>query len=214
MGHPSRRGKKYSTPRHPWQSERLEREKIILENYSLKNKKEINKMRSLLHKYTDQAKKLANAKTEQAKKEKKQLIDKLFKLGLVKKTADIDDVLGLTINNILDRRLQTMVYKSNMANTIKQARQFIVHGHVFVGDKKMSVPSYLVNLEEENKIKFKDNSNLTGKFGVKEEEKKKKVAKKEEKPKEESKKQETKKTSKEKPKKEEKKLEEKKENAI
>ena len=136
MGDPRKKRRKYSTPKHPWQSERLEKEKILLENYALKNKKEIWKMQAVLKKYTGQAKKLVSLKTEQGKKEKEQMINKLFRLGLVKKDADIDDVLGLTIENILDRRLQTLVYKRNMVNTPKQARQFVVHGHVFINDKK------------------------------------------------------------------------------
>ena len=189
MGDPKQIRRKYYTPKHPWQEERIEREKIILENYSLKNKKEIWKMQSVLKKFTEQAKRLSNLDSEQAKKEKEQLINKLFRLGLVKKNAGVDDVLSLTLENILDRRLQTMVYKLNMANTIKQARQFIVHGHVFINDNKINVPSYLVNIDEENKIKFKENSNLTGKFGKAEEEKKKETKKesKEEEKKEEKK---------------------------
>jgi small subunit ribosomal protein S4 len=179
MGHPRKKRKKYSTPKHPWQAERLEKEKEILATYSLKNKKEIWKMQSVLKKYTYQAKKLANLKTEQAKKEKEQMINKLFKLSLIKKNADIDDVLGLTIKDILERRLQTIVYRKNMTNTPKQARQFIVHGHVFIGDRKVNIPSYLVKGDEEDKIKFKDNSPLIGKFGKEEEkEKTKKVEKK------------------------------------
>jgi len=179
MGDPKKLRKKYSTPKHPWQSERLEKEKDILGTYALKNKKEIWKMQSVLKKYTNQAKKLANVKTEQAKKEKEQMIGKLFRLGLVKKNADVDDVLGLTMEEILERRLQTIVYKKNLANTTRQARQFIVHGHVFIGDRKMDVPSYLVKADEEGKVSFKEGSSLIGKFGKKEEEKKKKILKKE-----------------------------------
>lgn len=172
MGDPRQIRRKYDTPKHPWESERLEREKEILIDYSLKNKKEIWKMQSILKGYTNQAKRLANAITKQAQKEKEQLINKLLKFGLIHKDAEIDDVLGLTIKNILDRRLQTMVYKSRMSNTQKQARQFIVHGHVFVADRKISVPSYMVSVDEESKIKFKDGSDLIGKFGKKEEEEK------------------------------------------
>ena len=73
-------------------------------------------MQSVLKKFTEQAKRLSNLDSEQAKKEKEQLINKLFRLGLVKKNAGMDDVLSLTLENILDRRLQTMVYKLNMAN--------------------------------------------------------------------------------------------------
>ena len=166
MGDPKQIRRKYDTPKHPWQAERLEKEKDILAEYSLKNKKEIWKMQAFLKKCTEQAKRLANVKTEQAKKEKQQLINRLFNLGLLSKNADIDDVLSLNVKNIMERRLQTLVYKKNMANTQRQARQFIVHGHVYIGDKKIDVPSYLVPTEEENGIKFKDDSSLIGKFGV------------------------------------------------
>ena len=148
MGDPRKKRKKYSTPRHPWQSERLEKEKLILETYSLKNKKEIWKMQAILKKYTDQAKKLTNVNTEQLKKRKDGMMDKLFKMGLVKKGADIDEVLGLTLNDILDRRLQTMVYKKGLVNTPKQARQFIVHKHVTIGGKIVNIPSYIVPIDE------------------------------------------------------------------
>tara|TARA_Y100000034_G_C6897857_1_gene414404 strand:+ start:217 stop:873 length:657 start_codon:yes stop_codon:yes gene_type:complete len=213
MGHPRKKRKKYSTPRHPWQAERIEKEKKILETYALKNKKEIWKMQSILSKYTTQAKNLANTKTEQAKKEKEQMIGKLFKLGLVKKNANVDDVLGLNLSDIMGRRLQTLVYKRNLANTPKQARQFISHGHIFIDNKKVSVPSYMVNTDEENKIEFKEGSSLIGKFGEKEEEKVKKkvvkkVVKKEEKTKETPKKEVKKKET---PKEEKKKVPKKKE---
>ena len=42
-----------------------------------------------------------------------------------------------------------------MASSIKQARQFIIHGHVFVGNKKVTVPSYLVKKDEEATIRVK-----------------------------------------------------------
>src|SRR3989344_6945082 len=212
MGHPKKKRRKYSVPKHPWQSGRLEKEKGILENYSLKNKKEIWKMQSILKKFTNQAKRLANTKTAQAKKEKEQMTVKLFRLGLMKKNGEIDDVLGLRIEDILDRRLQSLVYKKGLSNTMKQARQFVIHGHIFIGDKKVSVSSYLVKSDEEDKIGFKEGSKLTGKFGRNEEEENKKTKKKEvkkEETKKEIKKEETKKevkkeeVKKEKPKKEE-----------
>lgn len=198
MGAPKKIRRKYNTPKHPWEEERIEKDKITLENYALKNKKEIWKMQAVLKKYTEHAKRLANSGSEQAKKEKEQMIGKLFKLGLVNKNADVDDVLSLNIENVLDRRLQTLVYKRGMANTPKQARQFIVHGHIFIDDRKVNVPSYLVDTNEENKIKFKDGSNLTGKFGKKEEEKKevKKEIKKEEHKEEKKKREEKPKTKK------------------
>ena len=66
MGDPRQIRRKYNTPKHPWQEERLEKEKDILGDYSLKNKKEIWKMQAVLKRYTNQAKKLANIRTEQS----------------------------------------------------------------------------------------------------------------------------------------------------
>lgn len=161
MGDPKKTKKKYSKPRHPWEKGRIEQEKILLKEYGLKNKKEIWKAQSILRRSTFQAKRLTSLKTEQSKKEKEQLINKLFRLDLIKKTANLDDVLGLELKNILDRRLQTRIFKQGLSRTIDQARQFIVHGHIFVGDKKITVPSYIVKNDEESKITFDPKSKLS-----------------------------------------------------
>lgn len=160
MGAPKHQKKKYSTPSHPWQRERIGEEKILLKEYGLKNKKEIWRMDSLLGRFKQQAKNLIARTDAQSKKEEKQLVVRLAKLNLVKENAKMDDILGLEIKNIMERRLQTQVVSKGLAKSTKQARQFIVHGHVFVGDKKITVPSYLVRLEEEAQIKFDDGSSL------------------------------------------------------
>jgi small subunit ribosomal protein S4 len=148
MGDPKKRRKKYTTPRHPWQRDRLEKEKDVLYNYSLKNKKEIWKMQAILKKYQDIAKKLANDDSENGKKLKEQVMGKLYKLGFVSKNASIDDILSLSMNDILNRRLQSLVFNQKLARTMKQARQFIVHGHIIVGDHRIGSPSYIVPLTE------------------------------------------------------------------
>ena len=184
MGHPRKHRKKYDTPRHPWQASRLEVEKKLFEEYGFKNKKELWKMGSLIKRFRDQAKRLISDTTEQGMKEKEQLVNKLIKLNLIKSKA-IEDVLNLEIKDILERRLQTFVYKQNLAKTINQARQFIVHGHIGIDGKRVNVPSYLVLVDEETKIGFLTISNLSKEDHperIKKEEKKiKKEAKKEEK---------------------------------
>lgn len=152
MGDPKKTRKKYHKPSHPWQKERIEEEKIILREYGLKNKKEIWKSDSLLRNFKNQVKKLIAATSQQAEKEKNQLLRKLQNLDLIKRTAMIDDVLGLTLKDIMNRRLQTIVYKKGLAGTINQARQFIVHKHITLDDKKISAPSYLVLKNEEDKL--------------------------------------------------------------
>jgi len=154
MGHPSKPRKKYSGPTHPWQAERLERETILMKEYGLKNKKELWKMGSILRNFKKQAKSLISRRDEQSKTEKNLLLQKLYKLGLLETGAKIEDVLDLDIRNILNKRLQTLVFKKNLAHSISQARQFVVHEHIFVADKKVDVPSYIVKRNEEDKITF------------------------------------------------------------
>lgn len=161
MGDPKKQRKKYETPLHPWQGERILAEKKIMEDYGLKNKKEIWKMNSMLRNAKTQAKRLVTQKTDQAKKEEKQLITKLVKLGLAQADSKMEDVLGIDISNILNKRLQTVVLKQGLARSPKQARQFIIHGHIFINNKKVSVPSYLVPVSEETKITFNPNSKLS-----------------------------------------------------
>jgi len=161
MGHPKKTKKKYKTPSHPWQKDRLEEEKILSKEYGLKNKKELWKTDSNLRKVKRQAKKLIAATTEQAQKEKQQLLSRLFKYGLAKKDSKVEDLLELTPKDFFGRRLQTIVFKKNLARSTTQARQFIVHGHIFVNNKKITVPSYFVSIDEENKISYNPASSLS-----------------------------------------------------
>jgi len=161
MGDPKKQRKKYQTPSHPWQGARIEEERVILMEYGLKNKKELWKMSSMLRDFADRAKHLVAAKGKQADTEKKQLIAKLQMVGLVKESASLDDVMALELRNLLDRRLQTKVYMKNLARTIKQARQFITHGHIKVGDNAITTPSYIVTVDDEPLIKFSEVSSLS-----------------------------------------------------
>ncbi|MBI2662993.1 30S ribosomal protein S4 [Candidatus Woesearchaeota archaeon] len=160
MGDPKKQRRKYSTPLSPWQGQRIEEEKVILNEYGLRNKKEIWRLDSLLRKFRSQAKHLIATRTDQARKEEQLLINKLTKLGLLNKDAHLDDILGLNLKSLLERRLQTLVYRKNLSRSMNQARQFILHGHITLNNKKISVPSYLVKKDEENEINFIQSSSL------------------------------------------------------
>jgi len=158
MGDPKKQKKKYQTPLHPWQKLRIEEEKEIIKSYGLKNKKEIWKMNSFLRKINHQIKKLTSLQNKQAELEKKKILDRLQKLGLATKTSNLDEILGLTLKNIMERRLQTVLVRKFIASSMNQARQFITHKHVAVNGKKITSPSYLVSVIEENSISFSSNS--------------------------------------------------------
>jgi small subunit ribosomal protein S4 len=142
---------KIKKPRTPWDKERIDKERQLMKTYGLRRKKEIWKAESTLRSFRRRARDLAAKKD---KIQEKILLDKLQKLGLLNKDATLDDVLSLTIEKLLDRRLQTFVLKNNLANTPKQARQLITHGHISVDDRKIVYPGFNVTQDLEKKISF------------------------------------------------------------
>ena len=109
MGDARRFRNKYSGPGHPWQQARIEQEKSLVTEFGLKTKRELWKADSKLKGFASQAKRLIALRTSQAEIEKKQLLDRLHRLGLLPGTAQLNDVLGLGVKDVLNRRLQTLV---------------------------------------------------------------------------------------------------------
>jgi len=144
--------KKYETPRHPWVKERMDAEDRILRMYGLRRKREIWRAQTVLRKFREQARALMARSDPQAEREKAALFKRLQRFGLVGENATLDDVLGLTTEDIIKRYLQWIVYKKGLARTPRQARQMIVHGHVRVNGRAMRSPTYMVPVEEEDAI--------------------------------------------------------------
>ena len=154
MGDPRRRfPNKYVSLEHPWRRDRLEREYILVGEYGLKNKKEIWRLKYIIKKYRRMMRELRSTHDEERKKEiMGYLKNAVGKYGLLGPDDPIDKVLDLTEEDLLKRRLQTLVYMKGLARTIHQARQFIVHGHVRVAGRRVRSPGYLVPVELEDKI--------------------------------------------------------------
>lgn len=153
MGDPKRPRKQYETPRHPWKANRLAEELQLLGEYGLRNKRELWRAETILRKIRAHARTLFALSSEKRASEEHSLIQKLYRMGLLNEDATADDVLRLTVRDVLERRLQTMVYRLGLAKTIHQARQLIFHGHVYIGDRKVRSPSYHVMRGEENLIR-------------------------------------------------------------
>jgi len=153
MGDPRKQRRKYSRPTHPWQIERINEENELMRKYGLKNKKEIWRAHSRITNYRRIARELLGNPGEHAEKEGKKLLDKLNRLGLMD-SHNLEDVLALTIEDLLERRLQTVVYRKGLSSTIRQARQMIVHGHIMVGGRKVTVPSFLVYKGREDLVEL------------------------------------------------------------
>ena len=131
-----------------------------MQDYGLQKKKEIYVHSSFLKKYKDIAKRLITDKTIQGEREKSQMMAKLQRLNLLGAGAKLDDVLSLQLSHVLDRRLQSIVYKKGFARSMKQARQFITHRHIKLGEKEITSPGYLVLSDEEAVLSFKPDSAL------------------------------------------------------
>jgi small subunit ribosomal protein S4 len=197
MGDIKKQRKKFAKPSHPWQKSRLDEEAVVLNEFALKNKKEIWKMQSKLKHFTSMVKDLATVSNEKAARESGLLLASLRALGILKEEATMDEVLNLRLRDIMERRLQTIVFRKGLAKTMKQARQFIVHKHIAIDQGVVSVPSYLVKKSEEELISFYSTSSLSNadhpeRFVEKKKETPKETAK--EKPKEEKQKSKAKQT--------------------
>lgn len=163
MGHPKFARKKYDSPTHPWKSERIKEEQKMKSAYGLKNVREIWKLNTTLRRHRHQAMKLigrVDTSEPHWAREHSDLLSSLYDKGLIPDDATLDNILELNVEAMLARRLQTLVRLKGLAVSHKQARQLITHGHICIGDQKVTIPSYPVSREEEENITYVSRSNL------------------------------------------------------
>lgn len=161
MGDPRKNRKKYETPRHPFEGERIKSENKTLRIYGLKNKRELWKAESELRKYRTNARDIqANLRLGDptAQKEIRSIVGRLSRLGILSENASADDILSLNLESFLERRLQTLVLRKGLARTPGMARQLITHGHISIGDRKVTIPGYKVLKDEEENLNYAQNS--------------------------------------------------------
>jgi small subunit ribosomal protein S9e len=83
------------------------------------------------------------------------LIRRLVRIGVLDETRmKLDYVLALKVEDFLERRLQTCVYKLGLAKSIHHARVLIKQRHIRVGKQIVNVPSYMVRLDSQKHIDF------------------------------------------------------------
>jgi small subunit ribosomal protein S4 len=163
MGHPKKSKKRYEKPRRPWEVTRIKEERELAAMYGLKSKREIWKAASHIKKYQRQIRailaEIAGMKpTEHTLRKQDAILAALRRRGILKESegtgGKVEDILALTVEDILERRLQTRVYKKGLSNSMKHARQLIVHGHIAVDGRRVTIPSYVVDVEEDKKIGY------------------------------------------------------------
>ena len=164
MGDPKFARSKTQTPTHPWKQARIDEEHALKEKYGLKKvggMKEIWREKSSLRRHRNQAMKLigrVDTSEGHFAREKTDLVNSLCRQGLLVDGASIDDVLQINVEHMLSRRLQSVVYYRGLAPSMRAARNMIVHGHISIGEQKMTVPGYHIRKIEEEELNYSSNS--------------------------------------------------------
>ncbi|KAK6341890.1 40S ribosomal protein S9 [Orbilia blumenaviensis] len=156
--------KTYKVPRRPFESARLDSELKIVGEYGLRNKREVWRVMLTLSKIRRAARQLLTLDEKDPKRlfEGNALIRRLVRAGILDDSRmKLDYVLALKIEDFLERRLQTQVYKLGLAKSIHHARVLIRQRHIRVGKQIVNVPSFVVRLDSQKHIDFA----LTSPFG-------------------------------------------------
>ncbi|MCG3260508.1 MAG: 30S ribosomal protein S4, partial [Candidatus Heimdallarchaeota archaeon] len=160
MGGIRRYKKKILTPGHPYDKDRIERELPLVGEYGLRNKKELWKARTLLSKARQQARALLALTPEIREQRATELLSRLTRFGMLPQGGDLDSVLALNVKTVLNRRLQTVVFRKGLASSPYQARQFITHRHIALNSAVVTAPGMLVKIDEEEHIAYAPSSPL------------------------------------------------------
>ncbi|MCK5042509.1 MAG: 30S ribosomal protein S4 [Candidatus Aenigmarchaeota archaeon] len=162
MGDPRRSKKAFSRPTRPYDKDRITAEKVLMNDFGLRRKNEIYRAEAFIRDVKRRARMIIASKDDDAEKT---LLQKVVKYGMIgEKEVSIDTILDFDVKAFLERRLETQVVRKKLANSHFQARQFIVHGHIFVDGVKVTSPKYIVCQDEENLISFSSRSALASSF--------------------------------------------------
>jgi len=149
--------KTYSTPRRPYEKERLDQELKLIGQFGLRNKHEVWRVRYTLAKIRKAARDLLTLEEKDPKRlfEGNALLRRLVRIGVLDEgKMKLDYVLGLKVEDFLQRRLQTQVFNSGLAKSIHHARVLIRQRHIRVRKQVVNIPSFIVRLDSQKHIEF------------------------------------------------------------
>lgn len=154
MGDPKKKHKTYNTPKRPYDADALKEELRTIGVYGLRNKRELWKAHTELSHMRGRARDLLSLGSTERDRREKEIIYKLYKRGLVMENGRLEDVLTLSVEDLLERRLQTYLFRRGMASSLFQSRQLISHGHIAIKGRKVTSPSYQVKIDDEETLDY------------------------------------------------------------
>ncbi|KAF9917148.1 40S ribosomal protein S9 [Linnemannia zychae] len=163
-GAPKNCSKTYKVPRRPFEAARLDQELKLIGEYGLRNKREIWRIGFTLSNIRRAARELLTLEDKDPRRlfEGNALIRRLVRIGVLDEDKmKLDYVLALKIEDFLERRLQTQVFKLGLAKSIHHARVLIRQRHIRVGKQVVDIPSFVVRLDSQKHIDF----SLTSPYG-------------------------------------------------
>lgn len=89
------------------------------------------------------------------------ILEKQLK-GYFNKASKVRGATGLRLLELLETRLDNVVYRLMLAKSRAEARQMVSHGHIKVDDKKINIPSYRVGVGQTIALsdKLRDNTQV------------------------------------------------------
>merc|ERR1712080_9401 len=147
--------KKHSVPRRPYDKDRFIAEMKLVGDYGLRNKKELWSAQFHCDSLKKKASQLliTNDKDEFIVRSRA-LLNFLNKIGIFKSEinfssnsslrSNLEEVLDLTVNDFLERRLQTRVVQLGLAKSVHHARKLITQRKILVNQAVVDKPSFIL----------------------------------------------------------------------
>merc|ERR1712033_139361 len=162
---PHKTSKVFTTPRRPFEKARLDQELKLIGEFGLRNKREVWRVKLVLANIRKAARELLTLDEKDPRRlfEGNALLRRLVRIGVLDEgKMKLDYVLGLRLEDFLERRLQTQVFKLGLAKSIHHARVLIRQRHIRVRKQVVNIPSYVVRLDSQKHIDFSLRSPLGG----------------------------------------------------